>query len=85
MCATEYLEKQGLTLHLKNYHQEGQRNFKCDACQNSFTESGSLKKHTKTIHDGQRNYKCDSCGKFFTQSGHLKNHITTIHDGQRNY
>ena len=57
----------------------------CKTCGKSFSRSGELKKHIKTIHEGQRNYKCDFCGKSFTTSGHLKRHIKTIHKGQRNY
>ena len=57
----------------------------CDSCGNTFTKSGDLKKHIKTIHEGQRNYKCDSCGKTFTESGNMHKHIRTIHEGQRNY
>ena len=66
---------------LKILHEE-QKNYKCESCGKSYTESGSLKKHIKIIHKGKRNYKCDSCGKSFTQSGSLKNHIKTIHDGK---
>ena len=66
-------------------NQEGQRNYKCDSCGKSFTQSGDLNKHIKTLHEGQKNYKCDSCGKSFAQSGNLKIHIKTLHEGQRNF
>ena len=60
---------------------EGQRNYNCNSCEKSFTQSGHLKRHIKGLHEGQRNCKCDSCGKSYTQSGHLKLHIKTLHEG----
>ena len=61
------------------------RTKKLQISEKTFTESGSLKTHIKTIHAEQKNYKCDSCGKSFTQLINLKEHIKTIHEGQRNY
>ena len=58
---------------------EGQRIYKCDSCGKSFSTSGSLKLHIKSLHDGQGDYKCDSCGKSSTTSGNLKKHISAIH------
>ena len=63
---------------LKNH-----RNYKCDSCGNSFTQSGNLKEHIEAIHEKQRNYKCDSCAKSFPVSGNLKRHIKTLHEGQK--
>ena len=58
---------------------------KCDSCDKSFTRSGHLKRHIKTLHEGKTNVRCDSCEEYFTESGSLKKHIKTIHEGQRNY
>ena len=68
---------QGLTVH------EGQK-FKCSICDTSFTQSGSLKTHTKTVHEGQK-FKCSICDASFTQSGVLKRHIATVHEGQKSF
>ena len=53
--------------------------YKCNYCAKSYTESGNLKRHIKTVHLGQSNYKCDSLGKSFTTSEYLKTYIKTIH------
>ena len=39
---------------------EGERNYKCNSCQKSFSHSGDLNRHIKIIHEGQRNYKCNN-------------------------
>ena len=74
-------DKGNLTQHVENVHQQTQ--YKYQICGKSFSKSGSLKYHIKTIHEGQRDHKCDSCGKSFATSGNLKKHIKTLHEGQR--
>ena len=50
-----------------------EKQYKCDTCGKSFTQSGNLKKHKLTlIHTGDQPYSCDTCGKTFTQSGSWK-------------
>ena len=44
-----------LLFEMSSMEYEGQRNYKCDSCEKSFTQSGSLKRHIKTIHEGQKN------------------------------
>ena len=52
-----------------------------------FTESKSLKKNMKTIHEGRNDldYECDACGKSLISSVSLKRHIKTVHERQINY
>ena len=52
---------------------------KCDSCGKSFTETGSLKKHIKTIHKGKKVFKCDTCGKSFNTASYLNKHINNVH------
>ena len=54
VCNRIFGTKNGLTFHLKNYHQEAPRKFKCDSCGKSFYQSVHLKNHIKKIHERQR-------------------------------
>ena len=72
-------------IEIVNFHQIMDLNHECNICGKSFTTSGALKLHIKTLHEGKHKYKCDSCGKFFTTSGNLTNHIKAIHDAKRNF
>ena len=84
VCKKHFGKKETLSFYIRNYHQEGPRNFKCVFCEKSYTQSGNLKTHIKTVHEGQRNYKCDLCEKCFTESGTLKIH-KEVHERQNNY
>ena len=78
----ENIKQENIMLNKTQRKNEGQRNYKCNICGKSFTQSNHLKTHIKAVHEGQRNYKCDSCGKPFTQSGSLTLHIKTVHEGK---
>ena len=48
MCYKTFGRNARLANHIRIKH-EGQSNNKCDSCEKSFTEPGSLSKHIKTV------------------------------------
>ena len=61
--------------------QVGQGNYKCNYCGKTFSQSGSLNLHTKTIHERKINHHF--CEKLFSTTGNLKTHIKMIHEGNK--
>ncbi len=57
------------------------KTFKCDICQASYSESGTLKRHLRT-HIGEKQFKCDICQASFSRSGNLKSHLRS-HSGEK--
>jgi len=42
-----------LKKHIQTVH-EGHRDYECDSCGKSFSESGNLKRHIHTVHEGHK-------------------------------
>ncbi|XP_060558031.1 zinc finger protein 737-like [Ruditapes philippinarum] len=60
---------------------EGEKHYKCDACDYASSNSGNLKRH-KRIHTGEKSFKCDVCDYASNQIDHLKRH-KKIHTGEK--
>jgi len=56
--------------------------YPCRRCNKHFTQTGSLLRHIKTVHEGIK-FSCDSCDQTFTQKGTLNTHIKTVHEGMK--
>ena len=66
--------------HVASVH-EG-RKLKCNLCDHSFTEKGSLNRHIKASHEGMKPFKCNICDTSFAQKGNLNNHFLSVHEGK---
>ena len=58
---------------------EGQKDHKCEFCDESFSIAGSLKTHIKRIHDIHKDQNCDICSKSFATKSNLMNHMKRAH------
>ena len=47
--------------------------FECKICYKTFTTSGALGRHRKSIHEGLT-FKCDECGNLYKRMDHLNSH-----------
>ena len=61
----------------------GDKPYNCEICNESFTQSGNLKIHTRA-HTGAKPYICKVCDNGFTISSDLKRHMF-IHTGEKPY
>uniref|UniRef100_A0A8C5UFK8 C2H2-type domain-containing protein n=1 Tax=Malurus cyaneus samueli TaxID=2593467 RepID=A0A8C5UFK8_9PASS len=71
------------SLELGEKPQAGEKRHKCLQCENSFSQSSSLRQH-KNIHTGEWPCECGECGKSFSQSSNFIQH-QKIHTGKRPY
>ena len=56
--------------------------FKCNICDASFSEKGSLNKHVASVHEGKKPFQCTICDAKFGARGTLNSHVRTIHEGK---
>ena len=57
---------------------EPTKTFKCYHCEKSFSQSGTLNRHIKSVHEGIR-YQCDYCDYAGTTTTCLKRHLANRH------
>ena len=71
--------------HVRQHH-TGESPYKCEYCNESFTQLNTLVYHTRRIHTGERPFSCDfeGCGLSFIMKGQLDIHRRT-HTGERPY
>ena len=68
-------------LHIRTVH-KGEKNFKCNFCNKTFSQSSGRNTHIKSVHK-KVSYNCEFCQRIFKGSDKLKQHIRFVHEGKK--
>ena len=66
------LKQRSYRSHLRTHL--GEKQFKCDLCNDSFTRKNDVKRHKKLIHEKPRDHQCQKCEKYFLTQENLRDH-----------
>ncbi|XP_035712481.1 gastrula zinc finger protein XlCGF8.2DB-like [Folsomia candida] len=72
-CGKTYLNKEGVSTHIKAEHSENPIRFPCTLCGKEFEAKRDLELHINT-HTTEKAYICPNCGRGFAHRTSLKNH-----------
>merc|ERR1712224_169429 len=78
-CSKTFLKASYLKKHMSRLHDEERNKFKCDLCENEYTDKKSMLRHRDHFHFGQK-FTCELCGKDFGQISALKTHVSSVHE-----
>ena len=70
-----------MKIHIYTVH-GGFKDYKCDSCDKSFTQTGDLKGHILAVHKGEKGNKCNFCEKSFYAVRDLTRHKHAMHDAK---
>ena len=69
------LKQRSYRSHLRTHL--GEKQFKCDLCNDTFTRKNDVKRHKKLIHEKPRDHQCQKCEKYFLTQENLRTHELT--------
>ena len=78
-CGQTFRDRSGMKKHYKLVHM-GQRDHKCDQCDNEYSSKIHLKRHFEAAHL-DLSFHCEFCSKVFKTSVDLKEHEKREHSG----
>lgn len=76
-CGKEFNRRIRLVEHERVH--TGERPFKCDMCEATFSQRANWRNHMQKTHLNVANYKCNLCERQFKQRRLLTNHIKSVH------
>lgn len=82
LCKSSFKRAEHLRIHINGVHLKI-REYKCEYCPKTFTQSGDRNQHMLT-HSSEKLFSCGICKKEFRLLKVLKAH-NKIHNGQRNF
>ncbi|XP_058811979.1 zinc finger protein 271-like [Topomyia yanbarensis] len=65
--------------HIRKDHPQESQIYSCKFCQKKFSDTGSLRVHTR-FHTMDFPFSCDDCGAKFTMKQRLEKHVARYHD-----
>lgn len=78
-CGKVFYNEQNLKIHERIH--TGDKPYKCDMCEKSFTQSSSLSTHKKGVHcsESEPRISCDICKRTYKTTNSLRTHIYLDH------
>ena len=68
-----------MTRHIASVH-EGKKAFKCQICDKSFSQKGSMNKHMASVHEEIKAFKCDICRYGCSKKVIMDKHMVSVHE-----
>lgn len=78
-CASSFMQKAHLMLHVKRRHRPRNDWFVCQQCNKRFVFKSELSTHCDRVHGGPKLFKCTTCHKNYARNWILKQHMSSVH------
>ena len=79
-CPKSFKLKRHLKYHCDYHHSAFKIEFKCKTCSKVFTQSGSVYKHIREVHEDKRLFNCEICNYSSNRIASIRIHTDAIHN-----